>query len=227
MTPHVLTQSRLSEERENYALFAAGTAVIADEDSLVEPQQEPADSLAAGAVLRLPGTLLKAYAEICQVLGNLRESRDAIRQATVDKLQHTTAKLAEVSSATEVAATGILDGVDRAIVLVDELDTLDESKCQRALDVRLLLRDELFQVQSFLQFQDITTQQLNHAASILVEVERRLLGLAQTLDPAGMGLPGAFVDEHAPDAHIFDPHATLNDADIRQALADSIFRPSE
>ena len=224
MTPHVLTTSGLTEERERFALFVAGAAMIASEDPLSAPHMSAEDGH-AGAVLRLPGTLLKAYAEICEVLGNLRESRDAIRQATVDKLQHTTAKLAEVSSATEVAATGILDGLDRAIVLVDELDSIDQSGDTRGQDVRLRLRDELFQVQSCLQFQDITAQQLNHASSILVEVERRLLGLAQTLDPGASGLPVPEVPQQAPENRAFDPGATLHDADIRQALADSIFRP--
>jgi hypothetical protein len=62
----------------------------------------------------LPLILTRANEEIQAVLASLRDSRTALEAATVEKLQHTSAKLQEVTSATEVAATDILDGLDRA-----------------------------------------------------------------------------------------------------------------
>jgi chemotaxis regulatin CheY-phosphate phosphatase CheZ len=164
---------------------------------------------------------LQAYGEIQALLRSLRESRDALDQATVQKLQHTSAKLLEVSSATEVAATGILDSLDRATAMVDALDALDASGASGAADVRNKLRDELFHSISCLQFQDITTQQLRYASSMIEEMEQRMAGLAQALDPANLGAP--FVPLTPPKEQAFDPGATLDGAEVRQSLADSIF----
>jgi hypothetical protein len=81
-----------------------------------------------------------------------------------------------------------------------------------------------------LQFQDITAQQLSHAASILIDMEERMQGLATALDPKGArGRGPAAVAETAAAAvkelRAFDPNATMNNAEGRQALADSIFTP--
>jgi len=177
----------------------------------------------SSAVVGLPEMLLKAYTEIRGVLDNLRQSRNVIEQATVEKLHHTSAKLLEVSSATEVAATGILDGLDRAIAVVDELDGMEGATQPNAVDARNRLRDELFAVQACVQFQDITNQQLAHASSLLVDMEERLVGLARTLDPNMMDEPAPAI-EPAPHIELaFDPNATIDGAEVRQALADSIF----
>jgi len=187
---------------------------------MIESVDAPRRREFLGSVSDLPETLLKAHAEIVNVLQRIRASRDALESATVGKLHHTKDKLAEVSSATEVAANGILDGLDRAIALVDELDTLAGTDEVKSASVRSSLRDELFQAIGCLQFQDITSQQLNYASSLLVEMEARLGALSDTLDPTG-----AVIVEPptAPSLRTFDPGASIHDAEGRQALADSIF----
>ncbi|MBA4070840.1 MAG: hypothetical protein C0497_03250 [Gemmatimonas sp.] len=182
-------------------------------------------SPSGAAVMQLPAVLLRAYAEIQIVLRSLRASRDALDHAAVQKLQHTSAKLLEVSSATEVAATGILDSLDRATAMVDELDALDPARGAAGAEIRNRLRDELFQSISCLQFQDITTQQLRYASSILDEVEQRMADLARALDPAHLGTAAAM-----PEASVartsdatFAPGATIKHAAERQSMADNIF----
>ena len=96
--------------------------------------------------------------------------------------------------------------------------TSDEPK---SATVRASLRDELFQAIGCLQFQDITSQQLNYASSLLLDMETRLGALSDALDPNG-------IVELAPRGRTsvvrtFDPGASIHDADRRQALADSIF----
>lgn len=173
------------------------------------------------APVDLPGLLLKAYGEISSVLASLRQSRDAIAEASVAKIQQTNAKISEVTSATEVATIDILNSLDRAQGLVDELDTLDAGSADSpASAVRARLRDELFQVTGCLQFQDITTQQLNHASSVLVETEQRLGQLAEIFDP---GFFGIRIPEVAAVRQTFDPAASTANAEVRQALADAIF----
>ena len=112
-------------------------------------------------------------------------------------------KLAAVTTATERAATGMLDGLDRAIAVVAELEL--EAGENGDLERRArytALREELYGVISFLQFQDVTSQQLQYAASVLRE-------------PAPGGAPAT--------ARPFDPDAVRCKADV-QAFADSIFR---
>ena len=69
---------------------------------------------------RLPEALNLAYAEIRAILDRLRVSRGILEQSAMDKLAQMHGKLHEVSSATELAATDILDGLDRSIAMVDE-----------------------------------------------------------------------------------------------------------
>ena len=180
------------------------------------------------AVASLPNMLLSAYGEICAVINNLRGSRDMLHKTTVTRLQDTTSKLLEVSNATEVAATSILDGLDRSLGIVDELDALDAAKVPEGVDLRNKLRDELYQAQAFLQFQDITTQQLNYASSILVDLEHRLVDIARLIDPTSGALPEvAGVRPRVVSSAAFDPNASVEHAEVRQALADSIFKSPE
>ncbi len=169
----------------------------------------------------LPFILERANAEIQGVLANLRDSRTALETATVEKLQHTSDKLKEVTSATEVAATDILDALDRTQVMVDELDAADESGDREAArQLRDRMREEIFGMMGALQFQDITTQQLAYAASVLSDMEARLLHIAKLFDPAAAMVNAA---SSGPDPRTFDPRATTQRADERQALADQIF----
>ena len=169
----------------------------------------------------LPLILTRANQEIQAVLASLRDSRTALEAATVEKLQHTSAKLREVTSATEVAATDILDGLDRAQGLVAQLDAADDANDrERARAARDQLRQELFGMMGCLQFQDITNQQLAYAATVLVDMEQRLQQIAKLFDPA-THFPGSTLEP--PDPRTFDPAATTRNPEERQALADAIF----
>ena len=188
--------------------------------------------LAATGKLGLDGltkVLARGYTEIVSALGRLRESRDLLEKTAVDKLQHTHDKLREVKNATETAATDILDGLDRAMALVDDMDAKAEAGDAAAgAELRTKLRDELFTLVSCMQFQDITTQQLNYASSVLGETENRLAELARFLDPASLGMDNLLAPLQSPatpDAPVtFDPAASTQNAEARQAVADEIFR---
>jgi chemotaxis regulatin CheY-phosphate phosphatase CheZ len=187
-------------------------------------------SLAATA--SLPALLERASGEITAVLTSLRQSRDALTQTSVERLAQTNEKLREVTSATEVAATDILDSLDRAGQIVDALDAEDGAPAEggeerRGPALRGQLRDEIFGMMAALQFQDITTQQLNYASSVLVDVEARLTQLAHLFESGSTSATAtaAAALGRAPeiDAATFDPNATTRHAETRQALADEIF----
>jgi hypothetical protein len=174
----------------------------------------------------LPGILERANGQILNVLSRLRETRAALQSSAMEKIQATHDKIKEVTSATEDAAINIMDACDRASQIVDELDGIDaqpEPDKAKASELRGTLRDEIFMMMGALQFQDITTQQLNHASAVLVEMEQRLLDVAKLFD---VNPDSAVISGHlpqAPDAQTYDPNATVQNAEGRQALADEIF----
>jgi hypothetical protein len=183
---------------------------------LAQERTEPA----AGS--ELPDLVLRAYGEIQSGLESLRRSREVLERTTMEKIHHMGDRIRAVNSATEVAATDILDGVDRALALVDQLDEMGDEP-DRAT-VRGELRDELFDVMGCLQFQDITSQQLTYASSVLYEMESRLANLAQIFDPASFGLAPI---PRLPISHLcppgYDP-ATATDANgCGQEVVDEIF----
>ncbi len=174
----------------------------------------------------LPAILERANSQILNVLSRLRETRAALQNSALEKLQSTHDKLKEVTSATEDAAINIMDACDRASQMVDELDALDaapELDRAKAGEIRGTLRDEIFMMMGALQFQDITTQQLNHASSVLVEMEQRLLDVAKLFDVNGDASELAGRAYDVVDNGTFDPNATTHNAEGRQALADEIF----
>jgi chemotaxis regulatin CheY-phosphate phosphatase CheZ len=147
-----------------------------------------------------------------------------LQQTAVERLHHTHEKLREVSSTTENAATNMLDGVDRALRIIDRLDV--ESGLQaseNAAALRSQLREELFTMMSHLQFHDITTQQLSYTSGVLSDVERRLAQLAKAFDPRSFGVELSQIAETPSAPVAFDPGATVENAQVRQALADEIF----
>lgn len=176
--------------------------------------------------------LTRTYAEIVEVIESLRKSRGLLEQAAMERLQNTHRKLAEVTSATEVAATGMLDGLDRALVLVDHLEAAekDDGESEEKNGLRGELRDELHQLMTLLQFQDITAQQLGYASGVLLDMEERMMRLAKVFDLRGMGFKDAASGPGPGDVcpveeakGTCDPEASTLGADSRQALADQIF----
>ncbi len=189
-------------------------------------EEEVAPEVPSSGLSELPKTLLRAYGEITGILERLRESRGILEQAAVQKLQHMNDKLREVSSATELAATDILNGLDKAVGMVDELDVLAATPdgAVKAAELRSTMRDELFGLMVHLQFQDITTQQLAYSSSVIADMETRLAQIVAIFDPTAMGfeMPRELVSTPA-GPQTFDPNATNSNASDRQALADELF----
>lgn len=167
---------------------------------------------------QIPELLTEMYQEIRDALDTLRMGKSELKGIAADRLSSTNAKLIEVSNATESAATAMLDQLDRALALVDDIDA---SRGDDSTSKTRKLREELHGLISALQFQDITSQQLRHASSLIEDLEVRLNRV--------LGVFGATPthEEHsAPpptEAETFDPEATTLDPEARQAMVDSIF----
>ena len=179
--------------------------------------------------------LMTTYEEIMNVIESLRKSRGLLEQAAMERLKSTHERLAEVSSATEMAATGMLDGLDRALVLVDHMESAAsaEESASESADLRNNLRDELHALMNLLQFQDITAQQLGYAGGVLLDIEERMEELARVFDLRGLGTeeePETEMEMETKACRVAqatttcDPAASHFGAEGRQALADEIFR---
>jgi hypothetical protein len=131
-----------------------------------------------------PTSLAPADGAITRILARLRASRDQLEQGAAAKLHLMQQTPSAVSSASE-RATDILDGLERATMLVDELDLLadDPASGVRAAAVRSHMRKELFGLAMHLQLHDATAQQLAYASSVIAETERRLTQMATMLEP--------------------------------------------
>jgi len=191
-------------------------------DELREPVPAPAapPEISGPDVSGFLTILRQANDEISKVLGTLRNSRQALQGVTIERLHDSTAKIIEVSSATETAATDILDGLDRSQGILDQLDALGANDGTQAAGLRKALRDELFAMMGPLQFQDITTQQLSHASSMLTDVEDRLRTIANMLGGAKLTIPEG---QHL--TQPFAESASTRHAAERQAEADALFAP--
>ena len=189
-------------------------------DSLVRDLAGPEAVPTEEAGRALPPVFQRAYHEIAGIYESVRRSRALLERAPVDRLQRTQEKLNEVTSATETAASDMLDGLDRALSLVDELDRDDGQPADSATCDRL--REELFRVISCIQFQDITSQQIGYASSVLEDFERRMQVLLALLNRS---MPEMVEDPPEPtrQGRTFDAGASTRDAGARQAVADEIF----
>jgi chemotaxis regulatin CheY-phosphate phosphatase CheZ len=178
-------------------------------------------AITAAGFADVPELLSRAALIINKMLESLKAGQQVLQRAAVEKLHHTNTKLHEISTATESAATDIMDGLDRAFLLVDQLDGEDVGP--RGAEIGGQLRDELFAVMTHLQFQDITSQQLDHASSIIQDMEHYLDEFVVLFDLPTIGKVRGhdairLHSEHRP----YDPCATTLDAEQRQAIVDEI-----
>jgi chemotaxis regulatin CheY-phosphate phosphatase CheZ len=181
----------------------------------------------AGRLPQLAATLIDAYVEINALIAMLKDSRDVLERAALHRLHRTNKHLQDVSSVTETAATDMLDGVDKTMGLLDDLMTERDGGgdgVARADEMRDVLHGFVIS----LQFQDITSQQLGYASSVLVDLEDRLARISAVFGDECFSEDEIqeletdledVIETHA----TCDPHASLGDAEARQSLADSIF----
>lgn len=210
----------MSTSRVAEVLYDSETVLRLVDSELDELRDDRVDAHPLAVLLT---ALQRMNGQIASVLRAMHLGREALRGVPLEEIRESTTKLREVASATEAAATCIMDGLDRAQVMVDRLDVLadtsDSDSEVEAAAVRNQLRDELFAIMGSLQFQDITSQQLGHVEQMLADVDRRLRGTAALLD----GSVSDAADIAAGPAAAFAESASTRDATERQAAADALF----
>ncbi len=169
----------------------------------------------------LPAVLLRAHAEITGIRGELRLTREALEAHALERIRETKHKLSDVTTTTESATLELMDGLDRAIELIDRLET--QSAGTAPADGFQHLRRQVSTLYTHLQFQDITAQQLQGVSHALQDLELRVAGVAALFGdvPAEARAPAnpAPASPHLP----FNPEATMKRSPADQAMVDAAF----
>lgn len=135
---------------------------------------------------------------------------------TSEIIPNATEKLGKVTSATELAATEVLDIVDNVVgrlnnmtAMVDDLEKNIETDSANTGKIGMIRKeidgsqDDLFSIMNALQFQDITTQQINSIASTIDKVQDALHDLLQGFEDDG-------IEKQAMQKLVFDPNAEFD-----------------
>ncbi len=153
-----------------------------------------------------------------------------------EKVPIATEQLDKISEQTEAAAHQMLDRIDaiteRETSIVNELTEIKSALAANAfngLEERVdgcIAKanencDDAFMIMDALQFQDITAQQMNHAASLLEDIENKLSQIVGVME--GQLEAAASPESADKKARAYDPHADLFEKKTDQATIDDLF----
>lgn len=174
---------------------------------------------------------------INSIILDFRQLRSPLTE-TRSKVPQATSQLDRISEQTEAAAHRMLDVVEqltqRDEEIVEGLTSL-RSMVGQADDASIITLIESLQekastnlndsysIMDALQFQDITSQQMNHAASLLEEIEERIRKILSVVS----GNSGEEPKSAGQRQRVFDPHADFTDRRTEQAEIDSLFNGGE
>jgi len=172
----------------------------------------------------LPAVLLRAHAEISAVMGGIRLTRETIEAHAVERIRDAKDKLSNVTSTTENATLELMNGLDRSLEMITQLEA--QSTHAESSPQFQVLCDQVSALYNLLQFQDITTQQLEGVGHALLDLEVRVGAVSALFDRA-LGLRSATVAPPVEEssAHLaFNPDATMQRSRADQAAIDAAFQ---
>lgn len=163
----------------------------------------------------------------------LHESKDQVPQATK--------QLDKISEQTEAVTNQMLDMVEKITKREEEVEAgfdslkqlITENKIEQATELIDELkgkaddnRNDAFSIMEALQFQDITAQQMNHAAALLDDLEIKLTRIIRAMN--GEELAEEIVDADDQNSaprkeRSYDPHAEFVDKKTNQEDIDNLF----
>lgn len=154
---------------------------------------------------------------------------------THEKVPQATVQLDKISEQTEAAAHQMLDRVEQitqregdviqGLEKLKEVADKDQLSSISAAVGEIIVKandnlDDAYMIMDALQFQDITAQQMNHAASLLEDIEGRLNVILSTLNGDESKGDGEAAQRKV---RVYDPHADLFDKKTDQSAVDSLF----
>jgi chemotaxis regulatin CheY-phosphate phosphatase CheZ len=177
-------------------------------------------------------------ADLSRALTGLIENFQKLRSPLVEsheKVPQATSQLDKISAQTEAAAGRMLDTVEqitqRDQEIIDGLKAVMSNSSSSIKDCMPTLNaitekantnlNDAYAIMDALQFQDITSQQMDHAASLLEEIEGKLHSI---LSIVGFDALGDAPDSVKKKVRAYDPHADMFEKKTDQQAIDSIFQ---
>ena len=176
---------------------------------------------------------------LTKALTGLIENFQRLRNPLVEsheKVPQATNQLDKISQQTEAAAHRMLDTAENItqreqeiIDGINEIITKELSPAQAKpiltglLDKANTNLNDAYSIMDALQFQDITSQQMDHAASLLEEIEGKLqniLSIVGYLDAEALA-------PREKKVRAYDPHADMADKKADQQAIDTLFQSSK
>ena len=176
---------------------------------------------------------------IYSIAGDLKKTRQELKKSSNKLLTQASEQLDKVTESTQKVADSVMNRIDKISEkqngVFEQLNGIKKQvknlNCEdtarsvteftnqiEALENEI--QTEAFEIMNDMQFQDITTQQIQQATNLIGEAENKLINFGQVLALLS-GEKEIQPPEHS-NGVVFDPKATLEDREKRQALADEI-----
>lgn len=186
---------------------------------------------------KLQAKLQKEIGELASsinaIVKNFRELNSPLTESR-EKVPVATQQLDKITEQTEAAThqmldtveqilnrqEEIIDGLGKVKEYIDNQDTTEMSDLVNNLvEKSNTTLNDTYAIMDALQFQDITSQQINHAASLLEDIETKLSKIVGVL---GGGEDQEDQVTEGGRKRVFDPHADLYDKKTDQAAVDDL-----
>ncbi|MCD4651755.1 MAG: hypothetical protein K8S56_08235 [Candidatus Cloacimonetes bacterium] len=188
----------------------------------------------------LPGTLEKSQQLIQMVIRSIQSSRSELKKSVDGLIKKTGVQLQKVTSTTEEATNKILDAAESLDIEQEKIIELIQSvkskfKTQSCIEddfsqlIKMIQANQetAFTIIDYLQFQDITAQQIAAAYALLADTEKTLRSVSDMFsdfDSESTVKSSALLDV---DEKTFNPDATFRDQADVQAAIDEMFHKGD
>jgi hypothetical protein len=139
----------------------------------------------------LPQKVDKSYSLIQSVIKSIHSSRSELKKSVDGLIKKTGMQLQKITSTTEEATNKILDIAEqldeeqeKIIALIEKIEAESENESELLNEIKEKIyknQDSAFTIIDFLQFQDITAQQIAGAYALLSDTENTLLYVSNLL----------------------------------------------
>ncbi|MEO7085983.1 MAG: hypothetical protein ABI085_16915 [Gemmatimonadaceae bacterium] len=138
--------------------------------------------------------LLDDYANTAAIVVRFCQSAGMLDSGVVGSLRPTPSGLRAVSARTAAATAAILDGVARAITLVDAMDGRQGATDEARHAISASLREELHLLTDHLQHQDIAAKKLDDIETLFGDLRRRVAQVVSIFSPPSGAAAAAHAD---------------------------------
>ncbi len=216
-------------------------AVLLEEIKPIIQQTKPVDyaqvqSHLDNLISKMSGLTEKTnltYELIQVVINSIHSSRNELKKSVDGLLKKTGVQLKKITTTTEEATNKILDvaeGLDaEQLIIIEKLESLknkDTDQDATIDEIKTMIyknQDAAFTIIDYLQFQDITAQQISGAYSLLSDTEKTLMYVSNLLKEFDYGDEGAEIILPPIDPKSFNADAIFKDKGNIQNLIDDLF----